>query len=87
MGLPSQKRTKSSKRRRASHFALKKTKLNNCPQCGKPILPHRACAACGYYQGRPIIIIKQKKKTIKQKAQERKEKSKQKAWEKEAKKK
>lgn len=74
MGLPSQKRTKSSKKRRASHFALKKTALVKCAKCAKPALPHTACPACGTYKGRQVIDLKLKKKTTKQKAQERKEK-------------
>lgn len=58
MGLQSQKRTKSSKRRRASHFAIKKINLNKCPKCQKPILPHHACGFCGIYNGRPALKIK-----------------------------
>ncbi|MFA5029779.1 MAG: 50S ribosomal protein L32 [Patescibacteria group bacterium] len=82
MGLPSKKRTKTSKRQRASHFALKKIRLVSCKKCGRPVLPHRACEFCGVYKGRDILKIKTKKKTAKQKAQDRKEK----AREKEAKK-
>ncbi|MEK7167408.1 MAG: 50S ribosomal protein L32 [Patescibacteria group bacterium] len=74
MGLPGQRRTKSSKRRRASHFALKKTALVKCAKCGKPVLPHRACEFCGSYREKQLLIIKTKKKTAKQKAQERKTK-------------
>lgn len=73
MGLPSKRRTKTSKRDRASHFALKKTALVKCPKCGKPVLSHTACAFCGTYKGRQVIVIKTKDKTVKQKAQERKE--------------
>lgn len=51
MGLPSQKRTKSSARRRASHFALKKPAVVKCSNCGASCMPHRACAKCGYYKG------------------------------------
>jgi len=58
MGLPSKKRTKSSKRRRAAHFALKTINLNQCPKCQKPIRPHRACRFCGFYKGREVIKIK-----------------------------
>ena len=57
MGLQSQKRTKSSKKRRASHFALIKVKLSECSHCKKPIRPHHACANCGYYKGREVIKI------------------------------
>ena len=78
MGLPSKRRTRTSKRDRASHFALKKTKLNPCPKCGKPVLPHQACQFCGTYRGRQIITIKTKKKTERQKTKERKEKEREK---------
>lgn len=74
MGLPGQRRTKSSKRRRASHFALKKIVLIKCSKCGKPVLPHRACEFCGAYRDRQILTIKTKKKTAKQKARDRKAK-------------
>ena len=79
MGLPSQKRTKSSARRRASHFALKKTATIKCAKCGKPALPHRACEFCGTYKGKQIIALKTKKKTLKQRNQDRKEAAKAKA--------
>jgi large subunit ribosomal protein L32 len=58
MGLPAKRRTKSSKRRRASHFALKHNPLSACSHCKQPVLPHRACPHCGYYRGRSVIVIK-----------------------------
>jgi large subunit ribosomal protein L32 len=58
MGLPAKKRTKSSKRRRASHFALKHRALTVCSHCRKAILPHRVCPHCGYYRGRQVIKLK-----------------------------
>lgn len=73
MGLPSKRRTKTSKRDRASHFALEKKALVKCPKCGKASLSHTACGFCGTYKGRQVIVIKVKEKTVKQKAQERKE--------------
>ncbi|HEX9664307.1 MAG TPA: 50S ribosomal protein L32 [Patescibacteria group bacterium] len=62
MGVPTQRRTKSSKGKRASHFALKKIKLFKCPQCQKPVQPHHACKYCGYYKGREAVKIKLKTK-------------------------
>jgi large subunit ribosomal protein L32 len=58
MALQTQKRTKSSKKRRAAHFALIKPNLNKCPKCQKPILPHRVCRFCGFYKGREVIKVK-----------------------------
>ncbi len=78
MGLPGHRRTSSHKRRRAAHFALSLKKLNHCPQCGKPILPHHACAFCGYYRGRQVIVFKTKTSTEKQRKQERRRKEREK---------
>lgn len=61
MGLPSKRRTKTSKKERASHFALKPKSLVKCSKCGKLILPHRACLNCGTYKDREVIKIKSKK--------------------------
>ncbi len=60
MGLPGKRLSRSSKRRRAAHFALKPKTLKECPQCKKPILPHRVCPYCGSYKGRDIIPMKTK---------------------------
>lgn len=58
MGLPAKRRTKSSKRRRASHFALTHKQLTTCSHCQKPVLPHHACLNCGYYRGRLVLKLK-----------------------------
>jgi len=87
MSVPTQRRTKSSRLRRASHFALKKTNLVKCPKCDKPTLPHKICEFCGTYKGKQVISLKTKKKTLKQKSQERKEAAKVKEEKKESKKK
>lgn len=55
MGLPGHRRTSSHKRRRASHFALKKIDLRICGKCKKEVLPHTVCRFCGTYNGRQVI--------------------------------
>lgn len=52
------KRTKSETRGRRSHHALKAKTLAVCPQCGKAVLPHTACAFCGTYKGRQVLKVK-----------------------------
>lgn len=79
MGLPSKRRTKTSKKERASHFALKKQQLSKCPSCGRPVLPHHACAKCGSYKGREVVKIKVKTKTLRQRDKIRKTEAKEKA--------
>lgn len=46
--LPVQKVSKSRKRRRRSHHALKPIHYVRCPQCANAKLPHVACGNCGY---------------------------------------
>jgi large subunit ribosomal protein L32 len=41
-------------RRRAANFKLKPLNVILCPKCREPVLPHRACPACGHYKGRPV---------------------------------
>ena len=55
MAVP-KKRTSSARRdkRRANHKAGK-ARLNRCPRCHSPRLPHRVCPTCGTYAGREVI--------------------------------
>ncbi|MBI4262242.1 50S ribosomal protein L32 [Candidatus Uhrbacteria bacterium] len=62
MALPGHRRTSGDKRRRASHFALKKVQTTSCAQCKKAVLPHHACQFCGTYVGRAVLKISAPKK-------------------------
>ena len=57
MSVPKKRRTSSSVGRRRSHHALDKLSLNACTQCGKAVLPHKACTFCGTYKGKETIKI------------------------------
>lgn len=57
MGLPAKRRTRTSKRERASHFALHPTSVTLCGHCRKTIVPHRVCPFCGWYRGREVIHL------------------------------
>jgi large subunit ribosomal protein L32 len=61
MSVPKKRRTSSSQGRRRSHHALKKVVLGKCPQCGRPVEPHKACAFCGFYNKKEVLKIKEKK--------------------------
>ena len=58
------------------HLYLKETVLRFCPKCGKSVLPHTVCQACGYYKGQEVIDVMKKltKKERKQKEKEMKAK-------------
>jgi large subunit ribosomal protein L32 len=55
MAVP-KKRTSAQRHatRRATHRAAK-PRLNECPRCHSPRLPHRVCPVCGTYAGREVI--------------------------------
>ena len=54
MSVPKKRRTKASKGRRASHFALSDSTILACPNCKKPVRPHHACPSCGTYKGKTL---------------------------------
>jgi large subunit ribosomal protein L32 len=60
MVVPKKKHTPSAVGQRRSHHALKKVTLSKCPQCGKAVKPHTACAFCGTYKGRQVLKVKVK---------------------------
>ena len=47
------RRTRRDKRR-ATH-KVEAPRLNECPRCHSPRLPHRVCPVCGTYAGREVI--------------------------------
>ncbi|MBM3250804.1 MAG: 50S ribosomal protein L32 [Candidatus Nealsonbacteria bacterium] len=79
MAVPKQHRSKSRQGQRRMHIHLNVPEITVCPKCGKPILPHTVCQACGFYKGREVIDIlgkldkKEKKKKQKEMAQREKE--------------
>ena len=56
MSVPKSRKTSSSVRRRRSHHSLKPANVTVCEKCGAPVISHRACAACGYYNGRQVTL-------------------------------
>ena len=61
MALPKRKHSKSRRdKRRSMNSKLFAVNLSVCSQCKKPTLPHRVCPHCGYYKGKPVVIIKVK---------------------------
>jgi large subunit ribosomal protein L32 len=52
---PVQKVSKSRKRKRRSHHALRPSTVVRCAQCGSSKLPHAACGNCGYHN--PAVAV------------------------------
>ena len=52
-------------KRKVSHARkskLRLPKLVACPNCGELHMPHRACPACGQYDGRTVIAVADEQK-------------------------
>ncbi|PIZ57942.1 50S ribosomal protein L32 [bacterium (Candidatus Torokbacteria) CG_4_10_14_0_2_um_filter_35_8] len=74
MAEPKKKTSHSRVRKRRSHQALKEIQYTFCSNCGKPVLPHRACLSCGFYKERKVFEIKVGSKA-KKKVKKKKEKA------------
>jgi len=61
MPNPKRRHSKARGRWRRTHYKIDMPNPSVCPNCKKPKLPHRICANCGYYNGKPVIQIKEKK--------------------------
>ena len=56
MAVPKCKVSKARRdKRRSSHWKISVPGVTKCPKCGAMRLPHRACKACGYYDGKEIV--------------------------------
>ena len=76
MPHPTQRHTKSRKRKRRAVIKQRPVDLNVCPQCKRPVKPHQACGFCGKYKGREVLKIRIKKGERKKRKEIEKERNK-----------
>jgi large subunit ribosomal protein L32 len=66
MAVPKRRTSRAKQGHRRSHHAVRPTQVQYCRQCNEPVLPHRVCPNCGYFQGRVAVApeeeTKEKKK-------------------------
>lgn len=61
--MPNPKRKHSKARRdkrRSANSKVFAASLAVCPHCKKNRMPHKVCPHCGYYNGKPIVMIETK---------------------------
>ena len=51
MAVPKKKTSKSRRDKRRATHKIQAPRVNLCPQCGSPKLPHRMCPTCKTYGG------------------------------------
>ena len=61
MAVPKRRTSRSKQGMRRSHHFITPTQVQYCPHCEQPILPHRVCGNCGFYQNREVVAPKEKK--------------------------
>ena len=61
MAVPRGKVSKARRdKRRSSHWKLTTPGVVKCSKCGEYRMPHRACLACGTYNGRTVLKVAEK---------------------------
>ena len=61
MAVPKCKVSKSRKRSRSANWKLTKPGMTECPHCHELKLNHRVCGNCGYYDGKQVVDMADKK--------------------------
>jgi large subunit ribosomal protein L32 len=54
MAVPKQKQSHARTNKRRSQHKISAPRLQECPHCHAPCLPHRVCPTCGHYRGREV---------------------------------
>ena len=57
MAVPKRKTSKMKRRQRQAANRYEGVQVNFCPSCNAPKLPHRACEACGMYNGKQVLAV------------------------------
>jgi large subunit ribosomal protein L32 len=61
MAVPKRRVSSSRRGMRRSHQHLKPKQVQYCGHCEQPVLPHRVCPNCGYYQDREVVAKEEEK--------------------------
>ena len=59
MPNPRRRHSKTRRDKRRTGDALSVPNPSECPKCHEPKMPHQACMACGYYDGREVIKVEE----------------------------
>ena len=67
MANPKRRHSKARQAKRRANWKISCSSLSVCQQCKAPKLPHRICPKCGYYKGKPVLVMKEKEDKKKKK--------------------
>jgi large subunit ribosomal protein L32 len=57
MAVPKKRQSSARRDKRRTHDRVAAARLNECPQCHSPRMPHRVCPTCGTYAGREVVKL------------------------------
>jgi large subunit ribosomal protein L32 len=57
MAVPRNRTSNARKNSRRAHHAKSPKQLATCANCKNPMLPHRICISCGFYDGRKAVDV------------------------------
>ena len=55
MAQPKRRWSKERTRTKRSTWKLEEPSIARCKHCNEPIMPHRVCSNCGYYDGKEVV--------------------------------
>lgn len=58
MPNPKRRHSKTRGRKRRTHYKAVEPAMVSCTNCGEMKLSHRVCPACGFYNGKSVMIPK-----------------------------
>ena len=58
MAQPKRRWSKARTHLKRSTWKLEKPSISTCSHCHEPVLPHRVCSNCGYYNGKEVMTVK-----------------------------
>ena len=62
MAQPKRRWSKQRTHKRRSTWKLETPNLATCSRCHAPVMPHRVCPTCGYYNGEEVVVKETAKK-------------------------
>ena len=56
MAQPKRRWSKRRTNTKRATWKLEKPNFATCPHCHEPVMPHRVCQSCGYYDGKEVLV-------------------------------
>ena len=62
MAQPNRRWSKARTGLKRSTWKIEEKNLATCPHCHEPVMQHRVCSNCGYYNGKEVVAVNEDNK-------------------------